>query len=292
MNENKEIAALVNLLDDPDLVIFDQIKTKLMDIGAECIPMLEKASFEDNLGDLFGTRAKALIHEINFKKILFEHKNWLNHPVRLIDGLVQIDQYFFPNITKNFIDHEIKEMIKDIEPYLHNNMNPIEKVKVINQVLFEIYKLTGDKKNYHNPENSSFGNMLKNKKGNPLTISALYIEISRQLGLPIKGVNLPNHFVVGYLKDDSISIHQSITNFKRSDVIFYINPFSKGVILKHSDIDDFIKEINLTPNDYYFVPCDFCDISKRMLTNLIYSYKKSKNLQIKSDLKQLLALYE
>ena len=292
MNENKEIAALVNLLDDPDLVIFNQIKTKLMDIGAECIPMLEKASFEDNLGDLFGTRAKALIHEINFKKILFEHKNWLNHPVRLIDGLVQIDQYFFPNITKNFIDHEIKEMIKDIEPYLHNNMNPIEKVKVINQVLFEIYKLTGDKKNYHNPENSSFGNMLKNKKGNPLTISALYIEISRQLGLPIKGVNLPNHFVVGYLKDDSISIHQSITNFKRSDVIFYINPFSKGVILKHSDIDDFIKEINLTPNDYYFVPCDFCDISKRMLTNLIYSYKKSKNLQIKSDLKQLLALYE
>jgi regulator of sirC expression with transglutaminase-like and TPR domain len=183
-------------------------------------------------------------------------------------------------------------MIKDIEPYLHNNMNPIEKVKVINQVLFEIYKLTGDKKNYHNPENSSFGNMLKNKKGNPLTISALYIEISRQLGLTIKGVNLPNHFVVGYLKDDSISIHQSITNFKRSDVIFYINPFSKGVILKHSDIDDFIKEINLTPNDYYFVPCDFCDISKRMLTNLIYSYKKSKNLQIKSDLKQLLALYE
>ncbi len=291
MNENKEIAALVNLLDDPDLVIFDQIKTKLMDIGPDCIPMLEKASFEDNLGDLFGKRAKALIHEINFKRILFEHKNWLKQPVRLIDGLVQIDQYFFPNITKNFIDHEIKEMIKDIEPYLHNNMNPIEKVKVINQVLFEIYKLSGDKKNYHNPENSSFGNMLKNKKGNPLTISALYIEISRQLGLPIKGINLPNHFVVGYLKDDSISIHQSITNFKRSDVIFYINPFSKGVILKHSDIDDFIKEINLTPNDYYFVPCDFCDISKRMLTNLIYSYRKSENFQIKSDLKQLLALY-
>ena len=292
MSENKEIAALVNLLDDPDLVIFDQIKTKLMDIGPDCIPMLEKASFEDNLGDLFGLRAKALIHEINFKKILFEHQNWLKHPVRLIDGLIQIDQYFFPNITKNFIDHEIKEMIKDIEPYLHNNMNPIEKVKVINQVLFEIYKLSGDKKNYHNPENSSFGNMLKNKKGNPLTISALYIEISRQLGLPIKGINLPNHFVVGYLKDDSISIHQSITNFKRSDVIFYINPFSKGLILKHSDIDDFIKEINLSPNDYYFVPCDFCDISKRMLTNLIYSYKKSENHQIKSDLKQLLALYE
>ena len=291
MNENKEIAALVNLLDDPDLVIFDQIKTKLMDIGPDCIPMLEKASFEDNLGDLFGLRAKALIHEINFKKILFEHQNWLKHPVRLIDGLIQIDQYFFPNITKNFIDHEIKEMIKDIEPYLHNNMNPIEKVKVINQVLFEIYKLSGDKKNYHNPENSSFGNMLKNKKGNPLTISALYIEISRQLGLPIKGINLPNHFVVGYLKDDSVSIHQSITNFKRSDVIFYINPFSKGVILKHSDIDDFIKEINLSPNDYYFVPCDFCDISKRMLTNLIYSYRKSENHQIKSDLKQLLALY-
>ena len=58
MNAQNEIAALVKLLDDPDELIFDQIRAKLMEIGPECIPLLEKASFEDNYGALFTSRAQ------------------------------------------------------------------------------------------------------------------------------------------------------------------------------------------------------------------------------------------
>jgi regulator of sirC expression with transglutaminase-like and TPR domain len=289
---NKEIKALVQLLDDPDKAIFEQIKNKLLDIGPNCIPQLEIVRFEENYGDLFKERAKELIHEINFKKVLLDHEKWLKQPMTLIDGIMHIDQYFFPNVTKNYIDHEISEMVKDINSFMNNNMSAIEKVKVINQVIFEIYKVRGDKKNYHNPKNSSFGSLLKSKKGNPLAISILYIEISRKLGLPIKGINLPNHFIVGYLKDENLSIHHSINNQKKEDVIFYINPFSKGVILKHTDIEDFIKEIKMEYNEYYFTPCNYADITKRMLTNLIYSYSKTENHQIKTDLKNILALYD
>tara|TARA_Y100000991_G_C21965395_1_gene346604 strand:+ start:1228 stop:2100 length:873 start_codon:yes stop_codon:yes gene_type:complete len=290
LNAQNEIAALVKLLDDPDELIFDQIRAKLMEIGPECIPLLEKASFEDNYGALFTSRAQHLIHEIGLNKLKIDHLKWLKYPHKLIDGVTQLDQYFFPNVTSNFIHHEIKEMIKDIQPYIHLNMTPIEKVKLINQVIYEIYKVKGDKKNYHDPKNSSFGHLIQHKRGNPLTISILYIEIARLMNIPIKGINLPNHFIVGYIKDD-ISIDKMI-KFKREDVLFYINPFSKGVILKHSDIDDFLKEIRLDYNEYYFTPCDHKDITKRMLTNLIYSYRKSNNSQIKNDLKAILELYK
>ena len=290
MNAQNEIAALVKLLDDPDELIFDQIRAKLMEIGPECIPLLEKASFEDNYGALFTSRAQHLIHEIGLNKLKIDHLKWLKYPHKLIDGVTQLDQYFFPNVTSNFIHHEIKEMIKDIQPYIHFKMTPIEKVKLINQVIYEIYKVKGDKKNYHDPKNSSFGHLIQHKRGNPLTISILYIEIARLMNIPIKGINLPNHFIVGYIKDD-ISIDK-MTKFKREDVLFYINPFSKGVILKHSDIDDFLKEIRLDYNEYYFTPCDHKDITKRMLTNLIYSYRKSNNTQIKNDLKAILELYK
>ena len=290
MNAQNEIAALVKLLDDPDELIFDQIRAKLMEIGPECIPLLEKASFEDNYGALFTSRAQHLIHEIGLNKLKIDHSKWLKYPHKLIDGVTQLDQYFFPNVTSNFIHHEIKEMIKDIQPYIHLNMTPIEKVKLINQVIYEIYKVKGDKKNYHDPKNSSFGHLIQHKRGNPLTISILYIEIARLMNIPIKGINLPNHFIVGFIKDD-ISIDK-MTKFKREDVLFYINPFSKGVILKHSDIDDFLKEIRLDYNEYYFTPCDHKDITKRMLTNLIYSYRKSNNSQIKNDLKAILELYK
>ena len=290
MNGDNEIAALVRLLDDPDENIFDQIKEKLMEIGPECIPSLEKARFEDNYGDLFISRAEHLIHDIGFGTLKKVHEKWLKFPVKLIDGVTQLDQYFFPNITASFIQHEINEMIKDIQPYIHLNMTPNEKVKLINQVIYEIYKVKGDKKNYHDPKNSSFGHLLQHKRGNPLTISMLYIELARHMNIPIKGVNLPNHFIVGYLRDSSLM--NTGTSYKREDILFYINPFSKGVILKHSDIDDFLKEIRLDYNEYYFIPCDHKDITKRMLTNLIYSYRKSDNKQIKNDLKSILELYK
>ena len=291
MKTDVNIKALVNLLDDPDEIIYNDIRCRLIDIGPQCIPFIERICFEDNLGNLFKERANKLIHQIKFKKILNLHENWLKQPFNLIDGVLDIDQYFFPDITVNFIKREINEMTEDVKKNIYNNMSPIEKVKIINDVIFENYRVRGDKKDYHNPKNSSFGSLIKNKKGNPLTISILYVEIARKLGIPIKGINLPNHFVVGYLKKNEDEL-QTISDYEKSDVIFYINPFSQGVILNHSDIEDFIKEINIDIKDYYFTPCKFSDITKRILTNLAYSYSRTKNYQIKNDIKEILALYE
>ena len=46
----------------------------------------------------------------------------------------------------------------DISKHLSDSMSPIEKVSVINDILYDNYNFRGDKKNYHSPENSSFGN--------------------------------------------------------------------------------------------------------------------------------------
>ena len=70
------------------------------------------------------------------------------------------------------------------------------------------------------------------------------------------------------------------------------NKTTKIVALTVDPNDDFLKEIRLDYNEYYFIPCDHKDITKRMLTNLIYSYRKSENTQIKNDLKSILELYK
>lgn len=292
MSEKREISALVHLLEDPDEKIFLHIKEKLMEIGPECIPLLEKASFEEQLGKLFNERAKDLIHEIGYKKLIERHQNWVNIPESLFSGIMQIDQYFFPNTTLNFINHEINQMVEDISIQLTNSMSPIEKVMIINNVLFDVYKIYGDKENYHLPENSSFGNLIKNKKGNPLTISLLYIEIANRLNLPIKGINLPNHFIVGYINENAFSEFKTQSKYDRNDVLFYINAFSKGIILQHIDLEDFLVEIKLENNNKYFTPCDHKSISKRILTNLMYSYKESQIKHIKKDLQGIIKLYD
>ena len=292
MKDVKEIAALVSLLDDPDIYIYNLVKSQLLDVGNDCIPILEKANFENDFDEVYQSRIKGITHEIRLNEILSNHKEWIHHPVNLIDGVNQIDQYFFPNITRHYVENEIKNIVKEITALLTENMSALEKVSIINDVLYEEYKFRGDKRNYHSSENSSFGKLLQNKKGNPLSNSILYIEIARQLNLPIMGINLPNHFIVAFLNIKDINKNPNRFSFKKEDVLFYINPFSQGVILKKQDIKDFIQQINVIKNEYYFTPCPFSHITKRMLTNLNFSFKKTNDKIKKNDIEKIIELYK
>ena len=292
MKDVKEIDALVSLLDDPDINIYNLVKSQLIDVGNDCIPILEKANFENDFDEVYQSRIKGITHEIRLNEILSNHKEWIHHPVNLIDGVNQIDQYFFPNITRHYVENEIKNIVKEITALLTENMSALEKVSIINDVLYEEYKFRGDKRNYHSSENSSFGKLLQNKKGNPLSNSILYIEIARQLNLPIMGINLPNHFIVAFLNIKDINKNPNRFSFKKEDVLFYINPFSQGVILKKQDIKDFIQQINVIKNEYYFTPCPFSHITKRMLTNLNFSFKKTNDKIKKNDIEKIIELYK
>ncbi len=292
MKDVKEIVALVSLLDDPDINIYNLVKSQLLDVGNDCIPILEKANFENDFDEVYQSRIKGITHEIRLNEILSNHKEWIHHPVNLIDGVNQIDQYFFPNITRHYVENEIKNIVKEITALLTENMSALEKVSIINDVLYEEYKFRGDKRNYHSSENSSFGKLLQNKKGNPLSNSILYIEIARQLNLPIMGINLPNHFIIAFLNIKDINKNPNRFSFKKEDVLFYINPFSQGVILKKQDIKDFIQQINVIKNEYYFTPCPFSHITKRMLTNLNFSFKKTNDKIKKNDIEKIIELYK
>ena len=56
MKKINEIKALVSLLDDPDLNIYNQVKNQLLELGEVCIPILEKANFENHLDSVYKTR--------------------------------------------------------------------------------------------------------------------------------------------------------------------------------------------------------------------------------------------
>ena len=135
MKDDKEIAALVSLLDDPDINIYNLVKSQLINVGNDCIPFLEKANFENDYDEVYQSRIKGITHEIRLNEILSKHKEWIDHPVNLIDGVNQIDQYFFPNITRHYVDNEIKNIVKEISNLLTEQMSALEKVSIINDVM-------------------------------------------------------------------------------------------------------------------------------------------------------------
>jgi regulator of sirC expression with transglutaminase-like and TPR domain len=288
INKPTEIKAIIGLLDDPDDGIYTQIKSKLLEIGPEAIPTLE-AAWEDSFDGVFQTRVENIIHEIQFENIKKDIVNWslLEHQ-NLLKGLLLVAKYQYPDVNENKIKAQLGQIKKDIWLEFHEDMTALEKVQIINHILFEVHGFSGNTTNYHAPQNSYINNVLETKKGNPITLSVLYLLMCHDLNIPIYGINLPDHFVVGYLNDSELLEMQIPGDEHGDNILFYINPFSKGYIFQHKDIDVFLKNINVDPKKEYYEPCSNIDIIKRILRNLITAYQKN-GYQNKVD--EVMALY-
>ncbi|MFZ5554377.1 MAG: transglutaminase-like domain-containing protein [Bacteroidota bacterium] len=285
MNE-KEVAALISLIDDPDEKIFLQVKEKLLSMGEEVIPALEQHWESNHLGLVFQHRVENLIHQIQFDSVRKHLEEWVKDGANdLLKGVLQVNRYQYPDLDEGKIKRKIHQLKQDIWLELNDNLTGFEKVRVINHVLFDVHNLSGNKKNYHAPQNSYLNNVLESGKGNPLTLSIIYIIVCDMLDVPVYGVNLPNHFILCYL--DELGIISKMSGEQNDGVLFYINPFSRGTIFNRKEIEQFLDQLKLEKKKEYFIPCDNIAIVKRMITNLIYSYEKQGYAEKSEELKIL-----
>jgi len=70
-------------------------------------------------------------------------------------------------------------------------------IEALRTVLFRELGLRGDDESYDAPSNSSVARVLSRKRGMPITLSIVTIEVARLAGIRLTGVGLPGHFVVG-----------------------------------------------------------------------------------------------
>jgi regulator of sirC expression with transglutaminase-like and TPR domain len=73
-----------------------------------------------------------------------------------------------------------------------------ERIAALNEVLFREARLAGNTRSYYDPRNSFLNQVLDRRRGIPISLGVVYMEVGRRLELPIAGVNLPGHFVVRY----------------------------------------------------------------------------------------------
>lgn len=92
----------------------------------------------------------------------------------------------------------------------------IQQVTLLNDFLFGELEFRGNRDEYYDPRNSYLNDVLDRRTGIPITLSIVYIEIAKRLGLPIVGVNMPSHFIVKWRSDD---------------VVIFIDPFNGGQVI-------------------------------------------------------------
>jgi len=271
----KEVSALVRLLDDPDESVYSHVKNRFLSLGPPVIPHLETA-WETAYDIVLQKRIEQVIHDIQFEILTREFRHWANTESEdLLKGLLVVARYQYPELNEEKIRKEIKQITQDVWLDLNEDLTALEKIKVINHILFDVHNFTGSSiTTYYSPQNSFFNCLLETKKGNPVMLSCLYILIAHELKIPIYGVNLPEHFICAYLDEDKNLVNLSNDEATKQHILFYINPFRKGIIFQHSDIDEFVKQLKLEPQASFYAPCSHVDIIVRVIRNLIFSYEK------------------
>lgn len=292
--DKKEIDALITLLDDPDEKIFSQVKDRILGYGSEIIPMLESA-WESQLSgnQLFQNRIENIIHDIQLEVVFLGLNKWAEAGgVDLLEAMLLISKYQYPDQDEEKIRKYIRKIEKDAWIEFNDNLTALEKASILNHIFFDVHGFGGNRKSYHAPQNSYLHDVIEGKKGNPLSLSALYLIIAQNLDLPVFGVNLPNHFVLAYVDFPMFSKSHSpmlLAESKHLNILFYLNPFSKGTALSREEVENFLRQLKLEPKSAYYQPCNNITIVKRMFNNLISSYEKLGYPDKVGELKKLSA---
>lgn len=285
MSENTNIEALIHLIDDPDENIFQHVRDRLLQYGPDAIPYLENSWGEKDFGLIFLNRVEQLIHEIQFAHTKKQIVRWQESEKDLLSGAIVVAQYQYPGLNEEHIREFIEEMRRDIWIELSHKQTAFEKIRIFNKIFFGKYRFHGDSKDFHAPVNSYINTVIESRKGNPLSLSIIYSIVAQSLGMPVYGVNLPNHFILAYIDEDGTNQFTKTDN--KTGILFYINPFSKGGLFDENEIHDFLKNLNLAPSKEYFEPCSNTAIIRRMLTNLISAFQQAGNAERVKELSEL-----
>jgi regulator of sirC expression with transglutaminase-like and TPR domain len=284
--ENKELNALVQLLDDPDEKAFDSIREKIYSFGKEAIPYLER-SLENSFDTFTQERAGEIIHEIQQEELHAEFKDWINTSSSdLLKGYLLVTRSQYPELSEEVMITKVEQMRMDAWLELNDNLTALENVKVLNHIIYHVNNLDGNKINLFAPQNFYLNTFLETHKGSALSLGILYIIIAQKLNIPVYGVNLPQHFILAYTSELSPNVPSV------EDVLFYINPFNKGAVFTKREIELFIHQLKINPDKSYFAPCSNIDIIKRLVGNLIYSYTQLGYPEKIEELERLLKLTE
>ncbi len=271
----RELKALVSLLDDQDDHIVTQVVDKIRSLGKDAIPYLEH-EWENNFNPLVQRRIEDLIHDLQYELLKFRIEEWyVSKDQDLLTGLWMIATYQYPDLEIDKLKQDLEQIYYEAWLEFKPDLLPLDQIKVLNGVMFNKLKFGANTKNFHSPGNSMINVVLETRRGNPITLCIIYMLVAQKLKMPVYGVNLPNLFIV---------------TFKDQKEPFYVNAFNKGLIFTRQDIENYIHELRLTPQNSFFEPCSTLEIIRRIFRNLIMSFDKMGEHEKAEEVKELLLL--
>jgi len=177
----------------------------------------------------------------------------------VFEGALLVSELVDPAEDLEAARTEVAALAARVRERMAAREDPIEALR---QVLFAEAGFRGDQESYDEPENSSVARVVASRRGMPITLSIVTVEVARQAGLELSGVGLPGHFVVG-----GEALPQET----------YLDPFDGGVVRNRDSVARRVSAVfgtTLTLPDEIFAPDTERAILSRVLSNLRRSWER------------------
>ena len=122
----------------------------------------------------------------------------------------------------------IEALAAELAERVPEETSETERILALNRFLFEEQRFAPNVENFYDPRNSFLNEVLERRLGIPISLSILYIEIGRRIGLTLKGVSFPGHFLVK-------------CKVKEGTVV--LDPYCGGLSLSLHDLQERLKEV-------------------------------------------------
>jgi len=126
--------------------------------------------------------------------------------IDLAEAALLIAAEAYPSLDIGAYIRQLDELAREAQPLLGTMASEPQRIIRLNQFLFVEKRFTGNQRNYYDPRNSFLNHVLDTRKGIPITLAVVYMEVARRLGLVVRGVSFPGHFLAKYAGDTEILI--------------------------------------------------------------------------------------
>jgi regulator of sirC expression with transglutaminase-like and TPR domain len=168
-----------------------------------------------------------------------------------------------PHVDVDGVLHTLDTWADELRKRLDPEWNNLQKLARLRAYLFEELGFAGERRDYYNPTNSLLHEVVRRRRGVPLTLAIVFMELGWRLGIPFEGVGFPGHFMVRLTGEPG-------------DLI--LDPFEHGCSVHEEDCRRILEQVGggtLEFHEDLLASVSKRDIIRRLLNNLKGAYLRA-----------------
>lgn len=277
----REISALIQLLDDPETSVQEAVRKRLTEIGEAAVPQLDAFRVSTSDGAL-KQNAEQIIRAVTIDSFQDEVAILAGEGIHtmeeLEDAVFLFSRFLNPTLRIRPYSELLDKMADEAVSALRKAESSEAQMLAFIHFLFTEKGYKGCKNDYLNPRHSYLHTVLTGKEGIPLTLAFVLLFTARRLNLPFYGLNIPLHFLVKYVTPSNESI--------------IIDPFNQGSILTREQCDNFLVKNGIRKFSEYYQTATPYSMFTRFVRNLINGHAESGEARSAKLLQQYLMMIE